>query len=140
MGEERKDERGGAPGRQSASCSWSVATTKRAGEEVRTGLASRWFAWLLSHGEDFDQDLYGERKRDLLGGLSGTVVEIGPGAGVNLPYFGEGVRWIGVEPNVYFHDRLRRKAAALGIEAEVVGGIAERLGLPDASADAVVST
>lgn len=114
--------------------------TNRAPEEVRTGLGARWFAWLLAHGEHFDRDLYGERKRDLLGGLSGTVVEIGPGAGVNLPYFGPGVRWVGVEPNAHFHDRLRKKAVRLGIEAEVHGGVAERLPLPDASADAVVST
>lgn len=108
--------------------------------KVRRGLGARWFAWLLSHGERFDRDLYGRRKRDLLGGLTGTLVEIGPGAGVNLPYYGAGVRWVGVEPNGHFHDRLRRKAAALGVEAEVLGGVAERLPLADASADAVVST
>lgn len=116
------------------------ASTARPGARVRTGLGARWFAWLLSHGERFDRDLYGARKRDLLGGLIGTVVEIGPGAGVNLGYFPAGVRWIGVEPNVHFHPRLRKKAAKLGIEAEVIGGVAERLEVPDASADAVVST
>ena len=124
--------------------------TSTASAKVRTGLGARWFAWLLSHGERFDRDLYGERRRNLLGGLTGTVVEIGPGAGVNLQYYnlqyynlqyyGHAVRWIGVEPNVHLHDRLRRKAAALGIEAEVLGGVAERLPLADASADAVVST
>ncbi|MEP0547275.1 MAG: class I SAM-dependent methyltransferase [Rhodothermales bacterium] len=113
-------------------------TEARAG--VRAGLAARWFAWLLSHGEGFDRDLYGERKRALLGGLSGTVVEIGPGAGVNLPYYAAGVRWIGVEPNVHFHERLRRAAERHGIEADVLGGVAEHLPVPDASADAVVST
>lgn len=114
--------------------------TERVPEEVRTGLGARWFAWLLAHGERFDRKLYGERKRDLLGDLRGTVVEIGPGAGVNLPYYGAGVRWLGVEPNAHHHDRLRKKAASLGLNAEVRGGVAERLPLPDASADAVVST
>jgi ubiquinone/menaquinone biosynthesis C-methylase UbiE len=103
-------------------------------------VSARWFAWLLSHGQGFDRDLYGERKRALLGGLRGTVVEIGPGAGVNLPYFASDVRWIGVEPNVHFHGGLRRKAARLGLDADVRAGTAERLDLPDASADAVVST
>jgi ubiquinone/menaquinone biosynthesis C-methylase UbiE len=107
---------------------------------VRRGLGAWWFAWLLSHGEGTDRSLYGERKRDLLGDLGGTVVEIGPGAGVNLPYYGGDVRWIGVEPNVHFHPRLRRKAQRLGLDAAVHGGVAERLPLPDASADAVVST
>lgn len=115
-------------------------TTKQASEEVRTGLGARWFAWLLAHGERLDRETYGNRKRDLLGSLTGTVVEIGPGAGVNLRYFDSSVRWVGVEPNVYFHERLRRKAGRLGLDAEVHGGVVERLPLPDASADAVVST
>lgn len=107
---------------------------------VRGGLRARWFAWTLSHGEGADRSLYGERKRNLLGGLGGTVVEIGPGAGVNLPYLGADVRWVGIEPNVHFHDRLRKKADRLGLDATVVGGVAEHLPVPDASADAVVST
>ncbi len=108
--------------------------------EVRRGLRARWFAWLLAHGEGFDRELYGARKRELLGPLRGTVVEIGPGAGVNLAYYDPGVRWIGVEPNVHFHLRLRDKAAALSLDAAVRPGRAERLDLPAASADAVVST
>ena len=114
--------------------------TKQPSEEVRTGLGARWFAWLLAHGEGFDRATYGTRKRDLLGTLRGTVVEIGPGAGVNLPYYNDSVQWLGVEPNVHFHDRLRKKAARFGLDAEVHGGVAERLPVPDASADAVVST
>ncbi len=115
-------------------------TTAQRADGVRRGLSARWFAWLLSHGEGFDRELYGPRKRGLLGPLRGTVVEIGPGAGVNLPYYDPAVRWIGVEPNVHFHAGLREKAAALGLDADVRPGLAERLGLPEASADAVVST
>ena len=110
------------------------------GERIRRGLSARWFAWLLAHGEGFDRDLYGEQKQALLGGLRGTVVEIGPGAGVNLPYLDPRVRWVGVEPNAHLHDRLRSKAAEVGLDAAVLGGTAEHLPLPDASADAVVST
>ena len=115
-------------------------STARGPARVRTGLGARWFAWLLSHGDGFDRDLYGDRKRDLLGDLAGTVVEIGPGGGVNLPYYAPGVRWIGVEPNVHFHPRLRRRAAKRGLDADVLAGVAERLEVDDASADAVVST
>ncbi|MEM1043420.1 MAG: class I SAM-dependent methyltransferase [Bacteroidota bacterium] len=112
----------------------------RAADGVRRGLSARWFAWLLSHGEGFDREMYGAWKRDLLGPLAGTVVEIGPGGGVNLPYYGAGVRWIGIEPNVHFHAGLRKKAASLGLDADVRSGLAEQTGLPDGSADAVVST
>ena len=113
--------------------------------EVRRGLGKAFFAWLLAHGGGTDRRLYGARKRQLLAGLSGTVVEIGAGAGPNAEYLGaeagaSGVRWIAVEPNVHFHPRLREAAGARGLDLEIVGGVAERLPLADASADAVVST
>src|SRR5690606_10331364 len=65
------------------------------------------------------------RKAELFGGLEGDVVEIGPGGGVNLRYFGPGVRWIGVEPNPYLHDVIRARARELGRSAEVRLGRAE---------------
>lgn len=139
MGEERKG-RSDAGGGEEERRSPSDSPTKHAPDGVRRGWSARWFAWLLSHGGDFDRDLYGERKQDLLGGLSGTVVEIGPGAGVNLPYYADDVRWIGIEPNVYFHPRLHERLADLDRAGDVRAGTAERLALPDASADAVVST
>lgn len=116
------------------------SVTAEQGDGVRSGLGARWFAWLLSHGDSFDRDLYGERKRELLGDLRGTVVEIGPGGGVNLPYYDDSVQWIGVEPNVHFHPRLKKKADRLRLGATIRGGVAEHLPVPDASADAVVST
>jgi SAM-dependent methyltransferase len=139
MGEQGRAE-GRAREEQEAHRPVTEGTTKQTPAEVRTGLGARWFAWLLSHGEDFDRELYGDRKRDLLGSLRGTVVEIGPGGGVNLPYYDSAVRWIGVEPNVHFHPRLMKKADRLGLDAAVRGGVAERLPVPDASADAVIST
>lgn len=106
----------------------------------RHGPYARLFAWALAHAGDADRRLYGARKRALFAKLTGTVVEIGAGAGPNAEYFSTGVRWIAVEPNVHFHPRLREKAAQHGLALEIVGGTAERLPLEDASADAVVST
>lgn len=84
--------------------------------------------------------MYGRRKRDLLTPLTGTVVEIGAGAGPNARYLPAGTRWIVIEPNVHFHRHLRSAAEASDLELEIVAGVAERLPLPDASADAVIST
>jgi SAM-dependent methyltransferase len=81
-----------------------------------------------------------EHKHRLLGGLSGDVLEIGPGAGANLRFFPPGVRWIGVEPNAWAHAYLAREAARHGVAAEVREGVAESLPATDASVDAVVST
>jgi SAM-dependent methyltransferase len=97
-------------------------------------MSDRWFAWVMEHvGGAYDR-LLADRKRALLGGLQGTVVELGPGTGVNLPYFARGVQWIGIEPNAVLRDRLR----ARGVDAR--DGRAESLELADESADAVVST
>lgn len=98
------------------------------------------FAWALKHGTGADRRLYGERKARLLGGLRGTVVDVGAGAGVNLRYLDRTVRYVAVEPNVHFHGRIRRAARKAGVAAEVVAGVAERLPVDDASADAVLST
>lgn len=59
-----------------------------------------------------------DRKQSLLGGLSGTVLEIGPGTGAHLKYFPAGIRWIGVEPNRFMHRQLHARAAERGIQAE----------------------
>jgi SAM-dependent methyltransferase len=107
---------------------------------ARSGLYYWLFAWLLSHGEGADRRLYGDRKVQLLGSLRGTVVEIGAGAGVNLPYLDRSTRYVAVEPNVHFHDRITEAARLAGVAAEVRTGVAENLPLPDSSADAVVST
>lgn len=79
-------------------------------------------------------------KQRLLGSLSGTVLEIGPGTGANFEFYPPGIRWIGVEPSLAMQDYLRRAATAHKIEAEIITGVAEHLDTPDASVDAVVCT
>lgn len=81
------------------------------------------------------------RKRALLAGLRGRVVEVGPGGGVNFEFYAaSAVEWIGVEPNPFAHARLRAAAAVHRIDATLVEGTAASIPLPDASVDAVVST
>jgi SAM-dependent methyltransferase len=103
-------------------------------------LYQRAFARLLALGDDAQHRIYGATKRRLLGGLAGTVVEIGPGTGLNLAYLPRGVRYVGLEPNPHVHARIRAAARRHGHAAEVRGAPAEASGLPDACADAVVST
>lgn len=97
-------------------------------------------AWLLGGGNRRYEELVGRRKRALFAGLQGTVVEIGPGGGVNLPYFQRDVHWVGVEPNPYFRPHLERVAAGLDLSVELRTGTAERLPFPDGSVNAVVSS
>ena len=58
-----------------------------------------WFAWLMEWASRVHEPMVAARKRELFGGLSGEVLEIGPGNGVNLQYLPAGIRWTGYEPN-----------------------------------------
>jgi ubiquinone/menaquinone biosynthesis C-methylase UbiE len=68
------------------------------------------------------------------------VIEIGPGSGVNLKYYRDNVRWTGIEPNSFLHERIRLRASGIGIPTRLLAATAERLYLPDGSVDAVVGT
>ena len=106
----------------------------------RGGWRRRLFAWLHARGLPAKYAAFvAEHRERLLGGLRGTVLEIGPGTGENLKYY-TGVRWVGLEPNVHMHPYLRERAAELGMEVDLRAGVAEKLPLDDASVDAVVST
>jgi SAM-dependent methyltransferase len=104
------------------------------------GLYQKLFAHGLALGDDAQHRLYGDRKRRLFSGLEGTVVEIGPGTGVNLPYLPDGIEWIGLEPNPHMHPFLREQLAGRTIDGDLRTAPAEDTGLPAASADVVIST
>lgn len=106
----------------------------------RPAWSQRLFAWVTEKSEAFEKQLYDGRKRALFGDLAGEVLEIGPGTGANLPYFPPGIRWIGVEPNLYMHRYLREKAERLGMVVDLRTGAAERLEVAENSVDAVVMT
>jgi SAM-dependent methyltransferase len=103
-------------------------------------LYQRLFAHGLALGDDAQHRLYGNRKRALFADLTGTVVEIGPGTGINLPYLPRGIRWIGVEPNPHMHAFIRETAAEQDIRVELHTAFASETGLPSDCADAVIST
>jgi len=72
--------------------------------------------------------------------LPSTVVELGSGVGANLRYLAKGTKLVAIEPNHHMHPALRRSAQRRGIELEIRDVIAERIDLPDASVDAVISS
>lgn len=86
-------------------------------------------------------------RRRLLAGLTGQVVEVGPGPGDTFAeYPGSVDRLIAVEPESYLRERAAAVAARLQNAAasaahpviDVIGGSADRLPLADDSVDAVV--
>lgn len=81
------------------------------------------------------------RRRDLLGDLQGSVLEIGAGTGANLQHYPTGVTRLALlEPEEPMAKRLRRRLATSGLDAEVRIGTAENIPFEDASFDHVVST
>jgi ubiquinone/menaquinone biosynthesis C-methylase UbiE len=81
----------------------------------------------------------GEKRRTLLAGLEGDVVEIGSGTGASLPYYERATRVVAVEPDASMAKRLPRRVAEARVPIEVVTARAEALPFPDESFDAAVA-
>jgi ubiquinone/menaquinone biosynthesis C-methylase UbiE len=83
----------------------------------------------------------GEMRQRLLSGVSGDVLELGAGTGMNLSHYDAGLASLVLtEPEPAMLRRLQRKADEEAPAAEVVQAPAEELPFEDASFDAVVST
>jgi ubiquinone/menaquinone biosynthesis C-methylase UbiE len=71
----------------------------------------------------------------------GSVVEIGIGSGLNLPFYGAGVEHLcGIDPSSELLAITRKKTAAAGFPIELLAQSAETLPLPSGSADTAVTT
>jgi SAM-dependent methyltransferase len=82
-----------------------------------------------------------QRKRALFAQLSGDVVEVGAGAGLNFRLLPPSIKHVTiVEPNEHLARAAHAAARAAGITLQVERGEAERLPLENASADAVICT
>jgi SAM-dependent methyltransferase len=81
------------------------------------------------------------RRRALLAGARGRVLEIGAGTGLNLEHYPEAVDEIVLtEPEPGMRWRLEQRAATAGRQVSVVDSGAEELPFADGCFDAVVST
>jgi ubiquinone/menaquinone biosynthesis C-methylase UbiE len=82
----------------------------------------------------------GGRRRRLLAGARGAVLEIGGGTGANLAYYRDVDRVTVAEPDSFMRKRLGQKVAEAHVPVEVSDAGAEALPFPDGSFDTVVST
>ncbi|NUP16690.1 MAG: methyltransferase domain-containing protein [Streptomyces sp.] len=86
-----------------------------------------------------DEGGLAERRRELLAGLTGQVVEVGAGHGANFAHYpGEVARVLAVEPEPRLREQAQAAATDATVAVEVVPGLAERLPVSDRSVDAVV--
>ena len=82
-----------------------------------------------------------DRRKDLLAGTTGRVIEIGAGTGLNLVHYGPEVDSLTLtEPEPPMYRRLQRRAQELTPDAMVLRAPAEDLPFEDDSFDVAVST
>jgi ubiquinone/menaquinone biosynthesis C-methylase UbiE len=82
-----------------------------------------------------------EYRERLLAGLSGAVVEIGAGNGLNFPHYPPAVTCVlAVEPEPYLRECARARARAAPVPVQVVDSTAETLPVAGASHDAAVTS
>ena len=81
-----------------------------------------------------------ERRR-CLENVTGTVLEVGFGTGLNLPHYPRTVtKVVGVDPSETSARLARRRIAASPFPVEIVGLSAEKIPVADASFESIVST
>jgi ubiquinone/menaquinone biosynthesis C-methylase UbiE len=104
--------------------------------EVRHPLFARLYA-VMSRKEPAEVR---EHRRELLGGLSGRVLELGAGSGENFGFYPTQVsEVVAVEPEPYLRGKAVEAAASAQIRVTVVDGTADRLPAEDASIDAAIA-
>ncbi|HKA49650.1 MAG TPA: class I SAM-dependent methyltransferase [Candidatus Dormibacteraeota bacterium] len=106
-------------------------------ETVRHPIAARLIERTMRAGEKRGQ---AEHRRRLLAGLSGRIVELGAGSGINFVYYPDKVtEVVAVEPEDYLRRQAEKAAATASVPVRVVHGVSGSLPLDAASCDAGVA-
>lgn len=83
----------------------------------------------------------GEHRRTLLDGLSGRVIEVGAGNGLNFAHYPKTVTEVlAVEPEPHLRAIAQDHAAKAPMPIKIMDGLADRLPADDASCDAAVAS
>src|SRR5215208_4243963 len=91
-------------------------------------------------GASMERRWMGGRRRRLLAGARGTVLEIGGGTGANLAHYRDVDRVVVAEPDPFMRRRLDQKLEDARVSVEISAAGAEELPFSDGSFDTVVST
>ena len=82
-----------------------------------------------------------EHRKELLAGLSGRVIEVGAGTGINFRHYPPSVlELVATEPESHFRSQAVRAAPAAPAPVRVVDAVAEALPMESASFDAAVTS
>jgi len=113
-------------------------TQQQAAEKVNHPFFARIYMGMTStrrrHGEE-------EYRKRLLAGLSGDVIEVGAGNGLNFSLYPPEVDAVlAVEPERLLREAALKEAENAPVEIEVVAGVAAALPTADASQDAAIAS
>lgn len=108
------------------------------GSEVSHPFFARWYAWMSPRMERAG---YSASRDRLLAGLTGEVVEVGAGNGMNFAHYPpEVTRVLAVEPEPRLRVLAEHEAPRARVPVEVIDGIADRLPAADDTFDAAVAS
>jgi ubiquinone/menaquinone biosynthesis C-methylase UbiE len=106
-------------------------------EEVRHPLFARIYMGMSRKRHETED----EHRRKLLEGLSGQVIEVGAGNGLNFSLYPHTVeRVLAVEPEPLLRKAATEEAKKAPVQIEVLDGVASVLPVGDASQDAVITS
>ncbi len=100
----------------------------------------QFIAWIMANAAANYEAAIESRKKELFAGVSGQVLEIGPGTGPNLRYFSDQVQWTGLEPNPFMIPYLEEAAKAADLSINISQTTLDHLDRPGNSFDYVIST
>src|SRR5215212_6013048 len=107
-------------------------------EKVEHPFFARFYLRMASGRKAKGEDEY---RRRLLAGLSGRVIEVGAGNGLNFPCYPDTVeRVLAVEPEPLLREAATKAARDASVVIEVVDGVSGRLPAIDESFDAGVAS
>lgn len=107
-------------------------------EKVHHPIFARLFARFSAEAEEAGQS---EHRQELLAGLTGRVIELGAGNGLNFAYYPPSVtELVAVEPESYLRGLAEEAAKSAPVPVRVVDGLASRLPVEDAGFDAAVAS
>jgi len=106
-------------------------------ERHRHPVFARWFD-RMSRSMEHEVGIHRER---LLGGLSGRVIEVGAGNGMNFARYPRAVEEVvALEPEPYLREKAHQAAARAPVPVRVVNGVASRLPFESDTFDAAVAS